>query len=273
MPSHAIRIGLEDGVRSSYIGTSKKGEIVDGRTGKILYEMRPLTAYPIKPYGKNFAIRINKKSYKLETDFIIVRSPEPRNFMGTKKRWYRGDINIYNVDKKLVVINKVPLEDYLLGVVPSEMPYRWNIEAHKAQAIVARSYAIANLGKRGSHGYDLKDNAQDQVYKGVSAEKPQTSLAVQQTRNIVLTYNNKVIPAYYHASSGGKTKDASEVWVKNLPYIHAVNGYDSGVKKSGHGVGMSQHGANNLANMGYNHYQILNYFYKNIRFATLNSQY
>ncbi len=62
--------------------------------------------------------------------------------MATKKRWYRGDIVIYNYHKKLIVVNNVALEEYLMGVVPAEMPPGWNVEAHKAQAIAARSYAI-----------------------------------------------------------------------------------------------------------------------------------
>ena len=167
----------------------------------------------------------------------------------------------------------VPLEEYLMGVVPSEMPSVWNIEAHKAQAIAARSYAIANLGKRKSMGYDLKDTPLDQTYGGASSETKQTTRAVLETRGIVLTHNGKIIPAYYHAASGGKTVVSGAVWAKDLPYIKSVPGYDDGIRKNGHGVGMSQHGANNLANKGYNAYQILNYFYKNIRFSVTKNEY
>ncbi len=270
-PSHAIRIGLQNGVKSTYIGSSKTAQIIDGQTGKPLFTMKPLTAYTIKPYKNVFSIRINNKNYKLNTNYIIVTSKEEKNFVATKHRWYRGELIVYNVNKKITVINRLPLEEYILGVVPSEMPSRWNLEAHKAQAIAARSYAVANMGKRLSKGYDLKDTPEDQAYGGASAEKPNTTRAVLQTKGIVMTYNNKVISAYYHAASGGQTKNAKDVWMKDLPYIHSVYGYDSGIKKSGHGVGMSQHGANNLAKKGYSSYQILNYFYKNIHFAVIKS--
>ena len=193
--------------------------------------------------------------------------------MATKKRWYRGEIVIYNYHKKLIVVNNVALEEYLMGVVPAEMPPGWNVEAHKAQAIAARSYAIANLGKRKSMGYDLKDTPQDQTYGGASAETKRTTKAVLETRGIVLTHDGKIIPAYYHASSGGKTVGSGAVWAKDLPYIKSVPGYDDGIRKNGHGVGMSQHGANNLANKGYNAYQILNYFYKNVKFSVTKNQY
>ena len=272
MPSYAYLLGLEEGISKTYIGSSKGAEIIDAHTGKVLYTLKPMMAYVIRPYKQMFAIKIDRQNYQLETNSLIVRNKEEKSFLATKKRWYRGEILFYNFNNKITVINRLPLEDYLLGVVPAEMPYKWNYEAHKAQAIAARSYAVANIGKHASHGYDLTDTPKDQAYGGVSAEKPQTTRAVRDTKDIVITYNNKVISAYYHSSSGGFTKGSAQVWGKNLPYIHAVKGYDDNVKKNGHGVGMSQYGANNLANQGLTSYQILNYFYKNIHFANLKTQ-
>ena len=78
------------------------------------------------------------------------------------------------------------------------------------------------------------------------------------------TNDQKIISAYYHSSSGGKTIQAGEVWDHDLPYIKSVDGFDYGIRKKGHGVGMSQHGANNLANKGFSARQILSYFYKDI---------
>jgi stage II sporulation protein D len=151
------------------------------------------------------------------------------------------------------------------------MPSRWKMEAHKAQAIAARSYALANMGKRAGKGYDLKDTPEDQAYGGASSETKNTNEAVYETQGLVMTYNNKVIPAYYHASAGGHTLNASEVWNKDLPFIKSVPSYDDNVPKNGHGIGMSQYGANNLATTGYNAYQILGYFYNNISFNRVNT--
>ena len=153
------------------------------------------------------------------------------------------------------------------------MPSSWEHEAHKAQAIAARSYALANLGKRAKHGYDLKDTPEDQAYGGASAETAQTNEAVSETEGLVLIHDGKIIPAYYSASAGGHTKDASQVWTKDLAYIKAMPSFDDGIKKNGHGVGMSQYGANNLAKKGYNAYQILRYFYPNTKFAKINPEY
>ena len=133
-------------------------------------------------------------------------------------------------------------------------------EALKAQAIAARSYAVAtkNAGKHASKGFDLVATTADQAYGGASVEKERTSKAVDDTTGIVLVQSNKVIPTYYHASSGGQTK----VWSSGSSFLQSVPSFDGDRKKNGHGVGMSQHGAKYLADQGYNAYQILNYFYK-----------
>lgn len=270
-PAKAIRIGLNEGIEKTYVGSSQNASFYDATNGKLLFVSRSFLPYPVKAYGNSIAIKVKGKYYDCSTNVIFIQNPEGKGFLATKKRWYRGDLIIYNFEGKLTIVNSLPLEEYLMGVVPAEMPSRWNQEAHKAQAIAARSYALANLNKRASHGYDLKDTAQDQAYGGASSETRQTTLAVLSTKGEVLTYDNKIIPAYYHSSSGGKTIAASEVWAHDLPYIQSVDGFDKGTRKNGHGVGMSQHGANNLANKGFSARQILNYFYKNINFARLQS--
>ncbi|MBR5305133.1 MAG: SpoIID/LytB domain-containing protein [Candidatus Gastranaerophilales bacterium] len=271
--SYAIRIGLTEGVKKTYIGSSQNASFRDANTGKLLFVSRSFFPYSIKVYNDNsIAIKIKGRYYDCATNAIFIENPDKKGFLATKRKWYRGDIIIYNIQNSLTVVNSLPLEEYLLGVVPSEMPSKWNIEAHKAQAIAARSYALANLNKRGSKGYDLKDTPQDQAYGGASSETPQTTRAVLSTRGEVLTYDNKIIPAYYHASAGGKTLSAGQVWNHDLPYIQSVNSYDWGTRKSGHGVGMSQHGANNLANKGFSAREILSYFYKDIRFSRLKTK-
>ncbi len=271
-PACAIRICVNEGMKESYVGSSKMAIISDGKTNARLFTIKPYTAYTIRAFNDVVAIKVDGKYYSLGTNYIKVKSAEENGFLATKKKWYRGEFVVYNINKKLVMVNELPLEQYLLGVVPSEMPARWNFEAHKAQTIAARSYAIANMGKRKHSGYDLKDTPIDQAYGGASAETSQTTKAVLDTKGIVLTYDGKIIPAYYHASSGGTTKASGAVWARDLPYIKAVKAYDEGVRKSGHGVGMSQHGANNLANKGYTAYQILNYFYKDVKFSVVKTQ-
>ena len=269
VPCFAIKIGLQTRVNRTYIGASTPAEIIDVKTNKLLYVMDKMKGYEFKPYHDDMiAIKIDGQFRKIKASQIVIK-PEEDGFVSVKRKWYRGHFKVINHNGALTVINDVSLEDYIQGVVPSEMPSSWEIEAHKAQAIAARSYALANLGKRAKYGYDLKDTPEDQAYGGASAETSRTNQAVSDTENIVLVCQGKIVPAYYSASAGGQTRNASQVWLHDLPFIKSVPSFDDGIKKNGHGVGMSQYGANNLAKRGYNGYQILKYFYANTKFARL----
>lgn len=272
LPCFAIKIGLQTNIDRTGIGSASPAVIIDANTNRKVCDLDKMISYEIRAYKNKIAIKIDDKYYKIDSDNIVIK-PNEDGFLSTKNKWYRGFFIIQNKNHKLTVINDVNIEDYIKGVVPAEMPSSWDIEAHKAQAIAARSYALANLGKRASFGYDLNDTPEDQAYSGASAETPRTNKAVEDTKGLVLIYDLKIIPAYYYASAGGQTTNAGAVWGKDLPYIRSVPSYDDNVRKNGHGVGMSQHGANNLAKEGYNAYQILQYFYKNIKFARIDDSY
>ena len=271
-PCFAIKIGLLIDTDNVPFGTSVFGTITDANTNRTVVDIEAMQGYEIKPYNNVMAIKMKGKYYKINSDNIVIK-PVSFGYVCTKSKWYRGILRIQNKGGKLTVINDVDLEDYIKGVVPAEMPSGWELEAHKAQAVAARSYAVANLGKRASLGFDLKDTPDDQAYGGASAETGQTNKAVEETQGIVLTHDMKVITAYYSASAGGQSLTASDVWGSNLPYLRSVPSFDDNIGKKGHGVGMSQHGANNLAKQGYNGYQILQYFYKDVTFAKLNPEY
>lgn len=271
-PCFAIKIGLQTQVNKAYLGTSTQGEIIDCKTNKLIFVMEKMKGYEFKAYKDIIAIKVDGKFCKINSNKIVIK-PEEGGFVSVKRKWYRGHFQLINDGLGLTVINDVPLEEYLQGVVPSEMPSSWEHDAHKAQAIAARSYALANLGKRAKFGYDLKDTSEDQAYGGASAETVNTNDAVSETEGIVLIYDGKIIPAFYSASAGGKTSSSGQVWTKDLAWLKSVPSYDDGIKKKGHGVGMSQYGANNLAKKGYNAYQILKYFYANTKFAKVNPEY
>lgn len=268
-PCYAIKIGLQVNADWVGIGSSKPTSIIDANTNKTVVKIDAMKGYEIVPYKNSMAIKLDGKFYQIYSDNVVLK-PGDDGFISAKNKWYRGYLIIQNKNKKLTVINNVELEDYLKGVVPSEMPSSWAIEALKAQAIAARSYALANLGKRASLGFDLKDTPEDQAYGGATAETSRTNNAVDETSGLVLTYNYKVVSAFYSASAGGHTVTSKQAWGNDLPYLRAVPSFDDNVKKNGHGIGMSQHGANNLAKQGYNAYQILQYFYKNVKFARAN---
>ena len=196
--SEAIRIGLNIDVKQSYFGTSSEGVIYDEKKNKPIFKTKKMQPYAIKAHGNSIAIKIDNKFYDLGTNYIKVKPASKDDFVATKNRWYRGELIIYNYNKKLTVINRLPIELYLLGVVPSEMPSSWNKEAHKAQAIAARSYAVANLNKRGSKGYDLVDTPLDQAYGGASAENRKTNQAVVDTRGVVITEERLILVLLGH---------------------------------------------------------------------------
>ena len=268
--AEAIKIGLQTQAKELKIASSVSAEIYDMDKNRPLFEIRPMTIYKFKSNGNEISVENpDKQEFKLGTNVVLIKT-KTEGFLCSKRAWYRGDFMLYNWGNTgMTLINHLPLEDYLKGVVPSEMPSRWNTEALRAQAIAARSFAVAtrNSGKHASQGFDLVDSTADQAYGGASAEKASTSKAVEDTKGIVLVQDKRgVLPTYYHASSGGQTK----VWDSGSSFLHSVPSVDDNVKKNGHGVGMSQHGANNLAEQGWNAYQILNYFYKDFKFAKLS---
>ena len=268
LKADAIKVGLQTNEKEIKIASSVSAEIYDAFRDKLLYEIQPMKVYEFKSKGNEIAIVLNIKTIGLGTNQILIKTKTP-GFLCSKRAWYRGNFIITNWGAQgATLVNDVPLEDYLKGVVPSEMPSKWNTEALRAQAIAARSYAVATktAGKHASKGFDVVDTTADQAYGGASAEKETTSKAVEDTKGIVLVQDKKVLPTYYHASSGGQTK----VWDSGSSFLQSVPSFDAGTKKNGHGVGMSQHGANNLAAQGYNAYQILNYFYKDFKFAKLS---
>ncbi|MBX7062147.1 MAG: SpoIID/LytB domain-containing protein [Pyrinomonadaceae bacterium] len=135
---------------------------------------------------------------------------------------YRGKIEVFvNASGRLSVVNVVPLEDYLLGVVPSELSLP-QLEAQKAQAVAARTYAIANIGGYGTKGFDMVPTVYSQVYKGVSIETAMGTRAVRETRGIVATYDGKPIMAYFTSTCGGRTEDGKNIFDKDEPYLKGV---------------------------------------------------
>ncbi|MFQ5848003.1 MAG: SpoIID/LytB domain-containing protein [Candidatus Methylomirabilales bacterium] len=137
-------------------------------------------------------------------------------------RPYRGSVEVWNTSGGLQIINQVSLEDYVRGVMKVEANPEWPVEALKTQAVVARTFALYERLGDPKALYHLQATTASQVYRGVSGEDPRCDVAVWATRGEVLTYRGRVIPAFYHAASGGRTEDAVEVWEKKYPFIVGV---------------------------------------------------
>jgi stage II sporulation protein D len=137
-------------------------------------------------------------------------------------RPYRGVLILRKGEGGLLVLNRLGLDAYLKGVVPKEMSASWPLEALKAQAVAARTYALYQMEKRRDYDYHVDSTILSQVYGGAGAEREASSRAVEETRGEVLTYRGRPIVAYFHAHSGGFTEDAGSVWGVSLPYLRAV---------------------------------------------------
>ncbi len=135
----------------------------------------------------------------------------------------RGDLVVRLQRGKLQLINVIPLEDYLVGVLGSEMPRSFPLEALKAQAVAARTYALHKKLSALDEPYHLGSGVLSQVYGGLKAEDPRTREAVESTRGLVLTYELAPIEAYFHASCGGRTESGLDALQRDLPYLKPVS--------------------------------------------------
>ncbi len=142
-------------------------------------------------------------------------------------RPYRGEALVRIADSGVTAINVLELEAYLLGVVPREIGRRpaSEIDAMKAQAVAARTYAVGNMNGRSNLGFDFYATVQDQVYGGASDEDSIVSRAVHETRGEILTHNGRPILAYYSSTCGGRTASIEESWAGRapLPYLRSVS--------------------------------------------------
>jgi stage II sporulation protein D len=133
---------------------------------------------------------------------------------------YRGNLS----DLGDARVNTLALEEYLLGVIPEEMPSSWPQAALEAQAIVARTYALRKRNAAISkHPYDLVAGTADQMYGGIAAERPAASNAVSSTSGMIVTYDGALADVAYMSCCGGHTEDSQRLWGSNIPYLHGVS--------------------------------------------------
>jgi stage II sporulation protein D len=185
-------------------------------------------AAPQNSKGGLYGITERYERMALPSNGVLLK-PRGESSTVEGKGAYRGTMEIYpNSKNRLTVVNILDMESYLRGVVPKEMG-AWNfpaIEALKAQAIAARTYAYANLGKRTkADGFDLLDTPLDQAYGGKDGEQSLTDRAVQETKGLIATLNGRPIQALYMATGGGATIDNTYVFGGAFSYLRGVSSY------------------------------------------------
>ncbi|HRU40283.1 MAG TPA: SpoIID/LytB domain-containing protein, partial [Candidatus Goldiibacteriota bacterium] len=146
-----------------------------------------------------------------------------KTFIRFDSRQYRGTFIAVAADKNIYLINRVTVNEYLYGVLPSEVAPSWPEEILKAQAVAARTFALYGKMNIKNELYDLESDVMSQVYKGAGVESELTNRAVDATENEIMTKDGKVVQAFFHSNSGGKTASSAEVWGGKLDYLESVD--------------------------------------------------
>lgn len=155
----------------------------------------------------------------LRVKALRVSSP---GYLRINGKGYRGTTEVIASGKGLLVINELGLEEYLVGLINCEISSQWPMEAVKAQAVIARSYALYQKEARKNLPYHLESTILDQVYNGCDIEDGRAAAAVKATSNEILTYDGKVVQAFFHSRCGGHTEASENVWDLKLPYLRGV---------------------------------------------------
>ena len=306
-----------------------------------------------EPTNQNKTVTKKVESTKTETNKKETNTVKKEN-TETKQEEFKENKTYVTIYRKRGTVEQIELEEYLVGVVAAEMPASFNSEALKAQAVLARTYALKKISK----GEKLTDTVSTQAYIdknemqnkwGNEYSKYYNKIvsAVNSTKGQVVKYNGNYIEALYHSTSNGKTENAKEVWGQDIPYLKSVdsswdkkttsylkienkefntlmkvlginfdkntnieilsrdesgrvsevkvadktytgvefrtllnlrsadfdisvtdNGVEIITRGYGHGVGMSQYGANEMAKLGYNYKNIINHYYTNVKITT-----
>jgi stage II sporulation protein D len=215
-----MRVGIEESVPQVTVGSSTRALVRDS-AGRDLGEIAAMNAFVAQP--QNGKVKVDRWQ---STQIWIEPTGGGYVFIGD--RWYRGRTRVIPTTKGLTAVNYVDLEQYLYSVLGGEMYPSWPIEALKAQAVVARSYALYQRQSTANRLYDVGDTTGWQVYKGILDEAASTQAAVNATAGQVLIHQGKIIEAVFHSASGGHTENVENVWTRPLPYLKAVPDFDQG---------------------------------------------
>jgi stage II sporulation protein D len=229
-----IRVGLAHGVRDAAV--SATGDFTVGLFADSLqsWEARGGAKWKFGAAGDGITGSGQGGGFHMDAGTIRIRpggasgggGPGEAGLLVFDDVAYRGEIEIFaSGPGSLSVVNVVDIESYLRGVVPKEIGTRPEdeIEAVKAQAVAARTYAIAAGGRRAAGGFDVYATVEDQVYAGVDGEDALCDQAIFETAGVFLSHSGEPIHAYFHANCGGRTDARHEVWeLPRVPYLTQV---------------------------------------------------
>jgi stage II sporulation protein D len=219
VPAQEIRVLLADGRTSAQVSSGQPISVADS-AGQ--WEVLPAGTYTLRA-------PLSLPGWPAQTPPVPpVRLDAGSAQLTMDGKPYRGSLSADLAGNRLSIVNVVPLESYLLGVVPREMPASWAPEALRAQAVAARSYALSSL--HATSTFDVYADTRSQVYGGAGGEDPRSTAAVQATAGQVVLWHGGVAETFFHSSSGGRTATVTDVWpaAQALPYLVSVSDpYDS----------------------------------------------
>ena len=223
---HIVRIALS--MSAAHVVLSATGDWRLENDGGASMRLHASDAWPIERDGSFlYAAGSDGDHDASRATAFTARSAEDGSFITVNGQRYRGEVRVVPTERGLLVVNRLPVEEYLRGVVPLEIGGRRSDEfaAVEAQAVAARSYAYSHMTDTASRPYDMTSTVMDQAYGGVHAETQSTDAAVAETAGIVLTYGGRIVNAPYHSTCGGRTAAPSEVWNDghDEPYLVSVS--------------------------------------------------
>ncbi|MGH7512581.1 MAG: SpoIID/LytB domain-containing protein, partial [Gemmatimonadales bacterium] len=220
----SIRVGLVVGAGAASV-SGGAGLSVSDPSGARLAEIPAGEVWRVAVQGSGVAVLAPGGASTAPADVFEISSPNPNAPVLVNGRPYRGTIVALRDRTGVTVVDRLPMETYLIGVVSAEMGRRSpeDQEALRAQAIVSRTFALRNLGRWRAQGFDLYASVADQVYGGAATETPEGRAAVDATRGRILTYGGAPIDAFFYSTCGGRTADGTEVFRgADRPYLRSV---------------------------------------------------
>lgn len=210
-----VRVAISNDIHELNFSIRGKYKILDLRSGAVLEEGRSLRESRLSTHPGG--IKINNEEYPLRK-IRVTSTRDITLYQADRAQRYRGALDIIQKpNKKFLVVNTIELEQYIRGVLYHEVSHRWPMEAMKAQAVAARTYALYQMKKNKNNEYDVTGDIYSQVYGGKNSERFRTNIAVKRSLGEILVYDHKILPAYFHASCGGHTESARNIWGENLP--------------------------------------------------------
>lgn len=219
-----LRVGISGTQKTVTFQANMDGKLASPVSPKENVSVRRGESVTVMLSGREFQV----KGKKLSGEFLDLRPLDPRELgeMITRVHGtsYRGGIRLRRQGDAMKVINLLPAESYLRGVLPEEMPASWEEEALKVQAVAARTFALKNRKRHEEEGFDLCDTTHCQLYTGTKEETPRTDSAIKATYGEVLVTKKgeALISAVFHTDSGGMTENSEDVWGTHSPYLRAV---------------------------------------------------